>query len=82
MEGRGPPTGLRPRAQPHAGVGARISPRRRKGAGGARARAGWYLIDFALRDLLRRKSQRALMELKGSVTWRGSLDRMRGADKK
>lgn len=40
------------------------------------------LIDFALRDLLRRKRQRGLMELKGSVVWRGNLDRMRGADEK
>jgi len=38
------------------------------------------LIDFALRDLLRRKSQRALMELKGTVTWEGDLDRLRGSD--
>jgi len=38
------------------------------------------LIDFALRDLLRRKSQRALMELKGTVTWEGDLDRLRRSD--
>ena len=37
------------------------------------------LIDFALRDLLRRKSQRALMDLKGSIAWEGDLDAMRGA---
>jgi Arc/MetJ family transcription regulator len=35
------------------------------------------LIDFALRDLLRRKSQRALMDLKGSIAWDGDLDAMR-----
>lgn len=40
------------------------------------------LVDFALRDLLRRRSQRALMELKGSVRWDGDLDAMRGADAK
>ena len=40
------------------------------------------LVDFALRDLLRRRSQRALMELKGSVRWDGDLDAMRGADRK
>lgn len=40
------------------------------------------LIDFALRDLLRRKGQRGLMELKGAIVWRGNLDRMRGNDEK
>ncbi len=40
------------------------------------------LVDFALRDLLRRRSQRALMELEGSVRWHGDLDAMRGADRK
>ena len=38
------------------------------------------LIDFALRDLLRRRSQRALMDLKGSIAWEGDLDAMRGAE--
>lgn len=40
------------------------------------------LVDFALRDLLRRNAQRALMELKGSVRWEGDLGVLRGAESK
>jgi len=38
------------------------------------------LVDFALRDLLRRDAQRRLLELKGAVRWSGDLDAMRSAD--
>lgn len=40
------------------------------------------LVDFALRDLLRRDGQRGLLKLKGTVDWSGDLDAMRGADRK
>jgi Arc/MetJ family transcription regulator len=35
------------------------------------------LVDFALRDLLRRESQRRILELKGTVQWEGDLPEMR-----
>ena len=35
------------------------------------------LIDYALRELLRRRNQRKLLELKGTVTWEGDLDQWR-----
>ena len=35
------------------------------------------LIDFALRDLLRRKSQKKILELKGKIHWDGDLSKMR-----
>lgn len=35
------------------------------------------LIDFALRDLLRRESQKKILELKGKVQWEGNLSEMR-----
>ena len=35
------------------------------------------LVDFALRDLLRRESQRRILELKGTVQWEGDLSEMR-----
>ena len=35
------------------------------------------LVDFALRDLLRRESQKRILELKGSVQWEGDLSKMR-----
>lgn len=35
------------------------------------------LVDFALRELLRHKQQKRLLELKGRVTWEGNLDEMR-----
>jgi Arc/MetJ family transcription regulator len=35
------------------------------------------LIDYALRQLLRRESQRRILELKGRVHWEGDLSSMR-----
>ncbi len=35
------------------------------------------LVDFALRELLRRKQQMKLLQLKGKVSWEGDLDEMR-----
>lgn len=35
------------------------------------------LIDFALRDLLRRESQKQILQLKGKVRWEGDLSEMR-----
>lgn len=35
------------------------------------------LIDFALRDLLRRESQKQILQLKGQVRWEGDLSEMR-----
>ena len=35
------------------------------------------LIDYALRELLRRESQRKILELKGKVHWEGDLSWMR-----
>jgi Arc/MetJ family transcription regulator len=35
------------------------------------------LIDYALRELLRRESQRKILELKGKVRWEGDLPSMR-----
>ena len=35
------------------------------------------LVDYALRDLLRRESQREILELKGKIRWEGSLSSMR-----
>jgi Arc/MetJ family transcription regulator len=35
------------------------------------------LIDYALRQLLRRESQRKILELKGKVHWEGDLLSMR-----
>lgn len=35
------------------------------------------LIDYALRELLRRESQRGLLDLKGKVDWEGDLASMR-----
>ncbi len=35
------------------------------------------LVDFALRELLRRESQAKILELRGSVTWEGDLESMR-----
>jgi Arc/MetJ family transcription regulator len=39
------------------------------------------LVDFALRDLLRRDAQRGLLKLKGAIEWSGDLDAMRGVDR-
>ena len=35
------------------------------------------LIDYALRELLRRELQRRILELKGTVHWEGDLSSMR-----
>ena len=35
------------------------------------------LVDYALRDLLRRESQKKILELKGKVHWEGNLSSMR-----
>jgi len=35
------------------------------------------LVDFALRDLLRRENQRKILELKGKIHWEGNLASMR-----
>jgi Arc/MetJ family transcription regulator len=35
------------------------------------------LVDFALRDLLRREAQMKILELKGNVHWEGNLSEMR-----
>ncbi len=39
---------------------------------GIRTRRG--LVDYALRELLRRESQAKILELKGKVEWEGDLD--------
>lgn len=36
------------------------------------------LVDFALRELLRRENQKKLLELKGQVEWEGDLSVLRG----
>mgnify|MGYP006267983549 FL=1 len=35
------------------------------------------LVDYALRDLLRRESQREILKLKGKIRWEGNLSSMR-----
>ena len=35
------------------------------------------IVDYALRDLLRRESQKRIVELKGKVHWEGNLSSMR-----
>ena len=35
------------------------------------------LVDHALRELLRRASQKRILELKGQIKWEGDLDAMR-----
>jgi len=35
------------------------------------------LVDYALRDLLRRESQKRILALKGKVKWEGDLSSMR-----
>ena len=37
------------------------------------------LVDYALRELLRRESQKKILELKGKVTWLGDIKAMRKA---
>lgn len=36
------------------------------------------LVNFALRELLRREKQKKLLELKGQVEWEGDLSVLRG----
>ena len=35
------------------------------------------LVDFALRELVRRRQQRAILKLRGQVKWEGSLNHLR-----
>ena len=35
------------------------------------------LVDFALRDLLRRESQKKILGLRGKIRWEGDLSKMR-----
>jgi Arc/MetJ family transcription regulator len=35
------------------------------------------LVDFALRELLRRKKRKAILKLKGKLYWDGNLEEMR-----
>lgn len=35
------------------------------------------LVDHALRELLRRESQKEIMQLRGKIHWEGNLDEMR-----
>ena len=35
------------------------------------------VVDFALKELMRRKSQKKILELKGSVKWEGDIEEMR-----
>jgi len=35
------------------------------------------LIDYALRELVRRKEQKSILKLKGKVHWDGDLDELR-----
>lgn len=35
------------------------------------------LVHYALKELIRRKKRKGLLEIEGKVVWEGSLDRMR-----
>ena len=35
------------------------------------------LLDYALRELIRRETQKKLLELKGKIHWEGDLDALR-----
>lgn len=35
------------------------------------------LIDYALRELVRRKEQRSILKLKGKINWEGDLEELR-----
>jgi len=35
------------------------------------------LVDFALRELVRRRQQRAILNLRGQVKWEGNLNHLR-----
>ncbi len=36
------------------------------------------LIDYALRELVRRKEQKSILKLRGKIRWQGDLDELRG----
>lgn len=36
-------------------------------------------VEFALRELIRRRQRRAVLELRGKVTWEGDLERGRAS---
>lgn len=35
------------------------------------------LIDYALRELVRREEQKSILKLKGKISWEGDLDQLR-----
>jgi len=35
------------------------------------------LIDYALRELVRRKEQKSILKLKGKISWEGDLHKLR-----
>ena len=35
------------------------------------------LIDYALRELVRRKEQKSILKLKGKISWEGDLNELR-----
>ena len=35
------------------------------------------LVDYALRELVRRKEQKKILRLKGRISWEGDLDQLR-----
>ena len=37
------------------------------------------LVDFALRELIRRKERKKILSLKGKLRWEGNLDEMRSS---
>ena len=37
------------------------------------------LIDYALRELVRRKEQKSILKLKGKISWEGDLDELRAS---
>ncbi len=37
------------------------------------------LVDFALKELIKRKERKKILSLKGKLQWEGNLDEMRGA---
>ncbi len=39
------------------------------------------LVDYALRELLRHKQQKKILELKGKIDWQGDLSEMRAGHK-
>ncbi len=37
------------------------------------------LVDYALKELVKRKKKKAMLELEGKLHWEGNLDQMRGS---